>query len=154
MAAAHGLGVVHGDLKPANILVTVDEVVKIVDFGMARRKTVLAPGADTILWTPDTAGAISGTPAYMSPEQARGQSATPASDVFSLGLILYELLTGNRARPEGGNLLELLHLIEQEKLTDRLDSISAPFHDILSCALAIDPYQRRISMAEIAGLLA
>jgi len=93
--AAHRALVVHRDLKPSNILVTGDGRVKLVDFGIAKW---LDPGAGgSSLRPPDTRpGHRPMTPAYASPEQVRGQSITTASDVYQLGLILYELLTGRR----------------------------------------------------------
>src|SRR5437660_8826745 len=145
MAAAHAQGVVHGDLKPANVLVTPAGTVKVVDFGMARRSSSPVHAEETGLWDPGAAGGISGTPAYMAPEQARGEPATPASDVFSLGVMLYELVTGRRARAEG-NLLELLHRIDLEDLTRHLAGTPAPFADVLRLALAVAPADRRIPM--------
>jgi serine/threonine protein kinase/peroxiredoxin len=153
MAAAHAQGIVHGDLKPANILVTPTGTAKVVDFGMARRSSSRAQGEETVVWDASPAYGISGTPAYMAPEQARGEPATPASDVFSLGVMLHELATGRRTRAEG-NLLELIHRINREDLTRHLAETPEPFAEILHMALAVSPAERRITMARIAELLA
>jgi serine/threonine protein kinase/predicted ATPase len=91
LAAAHAAGVVHRDIKPDNIMTRADGYVKVLDFGLARRIPAFArptPG-DT------DPGALLGTVAYMSPEQARGQSANQASDIFSLGIVFYQLVTGH-----------------------------------------------------------
>ena len=87
VAAAHARGVVHRDIKPGNILVTHEGRVKVADFGIAR---ALSESALTLPGT--TLGSVH----YFSPEQARGELATPASDIYSLGIVLYELLTGRR----------------------------------------------------------
>ena len=87
LAFAHARGIIHRDLKPSNLLITSEGVAKIADFGVAH--VTANPG----LTQP---GQTLGTPAYMSPEQIRGERLTPASDVFLLGITLYELLTGRR----------------------------------------------------------
>jgi len=86
LSAAHAIGIVHRDLKPENVMVTANGLVKVLDFGIARRDGTLDEGETT-----------AGTLAYMSPEQVRGLPAGPASDQFSLGAVLYELLTGKPA---------------------------------------------------------
>jgi serine/threonine-protein kinase len=93
LEAAHEQGIIHRDLKPANIKVRPDGTVKVLDFGLAK---ALAPAsADALTMTAMShAGVIMGTPAYMSPEQARGEVAGRQTDVWSFGVVLYELLTG------------------------------------------------------------
>ncbi len=102
LASAHARGIVHRDLKPANIFLTRDGIVKILDFGLARLDPQISGPAETALPTvaalPETEpGTVLGTVGYMSPEQVRGEPADWRSDIFSLGCVLYEMLTGRRA---------------------------------------------------------
>jgi serine/threonine-protein kinase len=114
---AHQNNVVHRDIKPANLMITGDDVVKITDFGTAK---ILAKGATTT-------GAILGTPSYMSPEQVKGKPVDGRSDVFSLGVILYELVTGEKPFP-GQNVTTVIYkIVNEEPISPReLDSSIHP----------------------------
>ena len=100
LAAAHARGIVHRDLKPENLFVTADGRVKILDFGLARQDAAKAGASDTHSPTLERAtdpGSVLGTVGYMSPEQVRGHTADARSDIFSMGAVLYEMLSGRRA---------------------------------------------------------
>jgi serine/threonine protein kinase len=104
LAAAHSLGIVHRDIKPSNILIGADDRARISDFGISR-----AVGDNTLTLT----GMISGTPAYLAPEVARGSEPTTASDVFSLGATLYAALEGGPPFGGDGNAIALLYRVAE-----------------------------------------
>lgn len=99
LAAAHALGLVHRDLKPSNVIVAPDGRVKVLDFGVARPVAADHPDFPTTLRHLTLAGAVVGTPRYMSPEQSSGGPVTSASDLFCLGLCLFELASGQHPFP-------------------------------------------------------
>jgi alkyl hydroperoxide reductase subunit AhpC len=152
MAAAHSLGIVHGDLKPANLLVTHGGVVKITDFGLSRRAASAEDSDKTQDWVFADEGKIAGTPAYMSPEQSRGEPATPKSDVFSLGAVLYEMLTGQPAFT-GENILQVLDQIRNVTPDRYVAEVPEPFSGILRGSFVGEAQDRALTMNRIAEML-
>jgi len=131
--AAHRRSIIHGDIKPANILITAEQRVKLTDFGMAR------------LASHDTGDTpLLGTPAYWCPEQIMGRPQDVRSDIFSLGVVLYEMLTG--ISPFAGESLQKVcnHVLSSTPLpASRTNaSISSGVDEVLSACLAKDPKQR------------
>ena len=142
---AHQHNVVHRDIKPANLMLTADDVVKITDFGTAK---ILQFG------TAQTAH-VMGTPSYMSPEQVKGKPVDGRSDIFSLGVILYELMTGEKPFP-GQNITTVIYkIINEEPIPPRsLDSSIHPgLSAVITRALAKDPAARYQSCHELLSAL-
>ena len=131
LAYAHREGVVHRDVKPGNVLLGSDGRARLADFGIARLI------GDTVRHT-KTGHAI-GTPAYLSPEQVLGDEVTPAADVYSLGLVLLEALTGERAYPGSPTEAALVRLSKPPTVPD---SLPGPWRDLLTRMTAIEPGDR------------
>ena len=141
LGAAHAAGIVHRDIKPENIMVRKDGIVKVLDFGLAK---FLEPGGDK--WDQDgptkaavdtVPGVVLGTVQYMSPEQARGLETDPRTDIWSLGIVLYELLAG-RSTFEGRTTSDVIAAIlrtEPPPLTRYVDDAPAELERIVTKAL-------------------
>jgi predicted ATPase len=153
--AAHAAGVVHRDIKPENVMVRDDGIVKVLDFGLARHLSGKPtggcasgdPGTDPNLRV--------GTLLYMSPEQARGEPVGTATDIFSLGLVLYELATGHHPFPADSELGVLQAIVAQAEVPARRlnPEIPASLEALIQQMLAKDP-QLRPSAAEVDAALA
>ena len=143
LGAAHAAGIVHRDVKPANLLVTPGRTVKITDFGIAR-------AAEGMSLT--ETGQVMGTPQYLSPEQAQGGTATPASDVYSLGVVAFECLAGKRPYvAETAVATALAHL--REPVPDLPDDVPADLAAVVRRAMAKSPEDRFADGAELATAL-
>lgn len=147
LAAAHAAGLIHRDLKPSNIIVNSQQVVKLLDFGIARREQ-----AGLRL---TQAGQMLGTPAYMSPEQISNLEVDRRSDVFSLGVVLYELFTGSRPF-QGENLYALAYAIVNENPAAPgviAPAVSAGLQQVLLQALQKQPAKRFADAGELLSRL-
>jgi serine/threonine-protein kinase len=142
--------VVHGDLKPQNIFVGSDGMVKLVDFGLARR--VRAEGARAAEPGHGLPTGIAGTPRYMAPEQTLGAPASPATDVFALGTIAYEVATGERAF-DGPSIVRVFSAIRGVDPAAMAARVPGPLGRIVRLALAPDPARRVITARSIAEFL-
>ncbi|MET8778208.1 serine/threonine-protein kinase [Nocardia sp. NPDC004654] len=140
LAAAHDAGIMHRDVKPANLLVADDGTVKITDFGISR-----AVGDVTVTAT----GFLAGTPAYLAPEVARGENPEPASDVFALGSTLYAAVEGAPPFGEGDNALAVLHAVARADVPEprRADGLAPVLMHLLAASIDARPTMREAKEA-------
>jgi len=141
LAEAHGYDVIHRDIKPHNIVITPDGTVKVMDFGIARA------GNTTMTQT----GSVLGTAQYISPEQAQGRPLGPASDLYSLGVTLYELVTGRLPFNADTPVAVALKQVNEQPVPVReiMPSVPASLESIIMRALRKDPAERYVSAKEM-----
>jgi hypothetical protein len=158
LAVAHKAGIVHRDVKPGNLMIGADGNLKLLDFGLSR----FAPSgpvdalAPTVAHGLTTTGAIVGTPAYMSPEQAEGKPVGPAADVFAAGAVLYEMVTGRRPFVGDTQMGQLLSVLRETPppLRTRRPEAPAELERIVTRCLEKDPAARYPSAVELHAELA
>jgi serine/threonine-protein kinase len=150
LAHAHERGVIHRDLKSANLMVTPQGQVKVLDFGLARRGQEVSSTTGSGL--PTMTVAVAGTPAYMAPETLRGAPADRASDIWSLGVVLYEMVAGRRPF-DGETAFEVTSAILRDAPRAIPARVPAPMKAVIARCLAKDPAMRYRQASEVGAAL-
>lgn len=156
LEVAHRAGLVHRDVKPENVMIRDDGLVKVLDFGIARRTLAQATANEQALDTVTGSGAIVGTPVYMAPEQIKGHVVDPRTDQFAWGVTAYELLAGERPWSDAGDVLALVARVLTDPpppLRDRVADLPVSVEQTILRTLSKDPEQRFFSMADIADAI-
>jgi len=156
LEAAHSAGIIHRDIKPENIMLRSDGIVKVLDFGIAklveRKGMLLESEALTVPYLETTKGVVLGTPRYMSPEQTRGLALDGRTDIFSLGAVLYEIITGQS--PFAGETLEDLRASilkdDPQPISHYIVEATSELQDTVSKALRKNREERYQNIAELA----
>jgi serine/threonine protein kinase/Tol biopolymer transport system component len=151
LAAAHARGLVHRDVKPSNVIVTADGHVKLLDFGLAREDFIAGPSDRTRTAPTDRSDHTAGTPQYMSPEQAAGQAVTFRADLFSVGVVMFECLTGELPFVGKSSYDYVRHLLtDAPRRLDRLaPGAPADLVDLVERCLEKNPANRPDSAADM-----
>ena len=154
LCAAHEAGIVHRDLKPGNIMVNERGLVKVLDFGLAKR-TIEDPDSAAPTGPVTVAGHIVGTASYMSPEQIEGRPVDARSDTFSFGCVLYEMITGTLAFAEGSSVGTMAAVLAKEPtpIRERVPDIPRGFERIIAKCLQKRPGDRWQHIADVKALL-
>ena len=152
LAHAHERGVVHRDLTSANLMITPDGMVKVLDFGIARRTSTESAGASSVATTVARTGVIAGTPHYLAPEVLRGEKAGPQSDLWALGVLLYEMATGE-VPFQGRTPFELSAAILGDPPSPLPARVPAGLRALILRCLAKEPSQRYRNAGEVRAAL-